>query len=812
MIISRFTPSVSASLRQVSFITACAVSFAACGSLMAAPPVEPNFETAKNWFPPLRNVWTPIGVKNHPFRFTMLYNGTIVADTHPLRSMPAGPIKEYLNPYIGQGVQLTLTPSFDGSIPARPDRSFQLSSRPDGGVGMQGWDDSHATPVLWTRWPMSTMYGSTGVVVREEVFAHTPGANEGKTGKEPLYLWVRLSVEHVDPFEASPNAIMMIHIGNPDMMQRSMWHEENLTVHPERAIYPRTLTRDTYQKGPLSCCRLVEPDGRVRLVGIMAAGSAMLVERTEGSRDYYLQVNMPAVKGTHVDLLVPMLPGDAEEVRVEADLGYDAALAENDKHWEQKPATAAVVVTPEPQVNNAVRRMVEMAQVISETNPENGDRAMLTGNWNYDTLWPTPTCMATHMLLDHLGYHEFVADNLKIFHKYQGSTKPPGEAYELHPGYLGAPKQLSSIDWLTDHGSVLHAMAQNAMLSGDQQIMDKALEPILKGCKFLRDARSNSKHDGVAGVLPPAVATDTGVPSQAVWNIAWNYKGLDSAVKLLRRIGHPQAEEYEAEAKEYKEAFVKAYRERAATMPTWTNDAGVERRVVPTGLFGPEMQSHPFFLDTGPMVLVYAGLLDADDPLMQDALAYYREGPDVKLYDPRGNMHQRAILTHEISTCEPCYSFNIICSWQAGDREHFIEGMYALLSGALSQQTFSGCEHRHGIWSLPAPGALMFYAMKLAVIDDQIAPGEFHLLRLCPQAWFSAEEQTRFENIATEYGPVTLRFQLADDGKTLDVTWEPNFRTPPEAVTLHVPEIEGLEAVVINGERRAAKPGEVLKL
>lgn len=800
------------SISQFPVVPALIACVIACTALSLSEAEEPNFESAKNWFPSVRNVWTPVGIKNHPFRFTSLYNGTIVADTHPLRSMPAGPIKEYLNPYIGQGVQLTITPSFDGSIPLRPDHAFQLSSRPDGGVGMQGWDDDHATPVLWTRWPMNTMYGSTGVVVREEVFAHSPDGIEAKTGKEPLYLWMRLKIEHVDPFEASPNATMMIHIGNPDMMQRSMWHEENLTVHPERAIYPRELTRDTYQKGPLSCCRLVEPDGRVRLVGMMSAGSAMLVEKTEGSRDYYLQVSIPAVKGTHVDLLVPMLPGDADAVRAEADLGYDAALAENDQQWAKRPETAAVVITPEPHVNRAIRRMIELAQVTSETNPENADQALLTGNWNYDTLWPTPTCMATHMLLDHLGYHQFVADNLRIFHKYQGSIKPPGEAYDLHPGYLGAPKQLSSIDWLTDHGSVLHAMSQNALLSGDQKIIDEALEPILKGCEFLRDARRKTNHDGAQGVLPPAVATDTGVPSQAVWNIAWNYKGLESAVKLLQSIGHPRADEFATEAKEYKDAFVKAYRERAATMPTWKTDAGVEHRVVPTGLFGPEMQSHPFFLDTGPMVLVYAGLLNADDPLMKDSLAYYREGPDTKLYDPRGDMHQRAILTHEISTCEPCYSFNILCSWQTGDREKFLEGVYALLSGALSQQTFSGCEHRHGIWSLPAPGALMFYAMKLAVIDDQLEAGQFHLLRLCPDAWLSEEQQTVFENIATESGPVTLRFKVTDGGKTLDVEWEPHFRSQPQGVQLHVPAIEGLEAVVINGERRAAKPGDVLKL
>jgi hypothetical protein len=772
---------------------------------------EANFETAQNWFPPVRNVWTPVGLKNHPFRFTLLYNGTIVAEPHPLRGMSNGPIKEYLNPYIGQGFQLTLTPSFDGSLPAAINHPYQYSSRPDGGVGAQGWDDDHAAPILWTRWSMNHHTGNSGVVLRQDVFAHTPGGKAIVTGKEPLYLWMRLSVEHVDPLHAAPNALMMMHIGAPHV-GRSMWHYENLMVHPDQAIYPRVLKRDTYQNGPLSCCRLVEPDGKIRLIGMMSAGAALMQERTEGSRDYYLAVDIPAVKGNHIDFVIPMIPGDADAVRAEADLGYDAALAESDKYWSVRPAMAAVVDTPEPQVNRAVRRMVEQAQVISETNPENGDRALLTGNWNYDTLWPTPTCMAMHMLLEHLGYHQFVDDNLEIFRKYQGTTKPPGEAYALHPGYLGAPKQLSSIDWLTDHGAILHSMALNSLLSGDEQYVQRSLDSILKGCEFLRDARHSDEHGGVPGVLPPAVSTDTGVPSQAVWNIAWNYKGLDTAVRLLRRIGHPRTEEFEQEAKEYRDVFVKAFREHTETMPTWTNDAGVTRHLIPTGVSGAEIHGHPFFLDAGPMILPYAGLMNADDPLMQDAVAYFREGPDVKLYDPRSHMHQRAILTHEISTCEPCYSFNIICSWQTGDRERFIEGIYALLSGALSQQTFSGCEHRHGIWSLPAPGALMFYAMKLSVIDDALKPDELHLMRLTPLAWITTKHLTRFENIATEHGPVDLKFNLVDGGKTLDVSVAGRWHHKPEKIVLHTPPVPGLSKIVVNGKGHPAGGKIVVEL
>ncbi|AMV36100.1 hypothetical protein [Planctomyces sp. SH-PL62] len=765
---------------------------------------EPDFETAKNWFPPMRNVWTPVGEPGHPFRFNVLYDGSIAADPHPLQNINGTPIKTYLNPFVGKGVMLTLTASPDGNLPPRATSPFQLSDRPDGGVGLQAWDDAHAAPLLQTRWPMTTLFGNTGVVVREEVFAHVPGGGPVRTGREPIYLWMRLEIEHVDPFDAASSATMMIHLGDPTTVQRSMWHELNLTVDPARSAYPRALTRDSYARGELSHCRLVEPDGRIRLVAMTTSGSAMLIERPEAPRDYFLQVAQPAKAGNRVDILLPMIPGDPAEVRAEADLGFDAALAEADAAWTSRPASAATIDTPEPQVNRAVRRTAQLARVVSETNPENGERALLTGSWNYDTLWPTPSCMASHMLMDYLGWHEFTAENLEIFRTHQGTVKPPGASYSKHPGYFGAPRNLSSVDWLTDHGAVLHAASLHALLTDDEAFVARWIEPILKACAFLKESRARVDHDGVRGVLPPAVATDSEVVTQAVWNIAWNYKGLDTAVRLLRRLGRPEAEEYAREADEAKAAFLKAFREAAAKTPTWTDDAGATHPVVPSTVSGPDHRSHPFFLDAGPLVLVYAGLVDADDPLIQSALAFYREGPNVKLYDPRGNMHQRAVLTHEISSCEPCYSFNILCSWRSGDRARFLEGTYALLSGAISQQTFSGCEHRHGIFALPAPGALMFYAMRLSVVDDALEPEALHLLRLTPAAWIVPTHRTRFENMPTEYGPVDLTFGLTPDGKTLDVTFAPRWRRKPGKVVLHAPPVPGVERILVNGEPHPA--------
>ncbi len=55
---------------------------------------EPNVEIASAWWPEMENTWILIGWKDHPLRFNILYNGTVIAQ--PVRY-----------PARGQGVQLT---------------------------------------------------------------------------------------------------------------------------------------------------------------------------------------------------------------------------------------------------------------------------------------------------------------------------------------------------------------------------------------------------------------------------------------------------------------------------------------------------------------------------------------------------------------------------------------------------------------------------------------------------------------------------------------------------------------------------------
>jgi hypothetical protein len=154
-----------------------------------------------------------------------------------------------------------------------------------------------------------------------------------------------------------------------------------------------------------------------------------------------------------------------------------------------------------------------------------------------------------------------------------------------------------------------------------------------------------------------------------------------------------------------------------------------------------------------------------------------------------------------MASSEPCYSWNIFASWQLGDRPRFLEGMYSLFAGAYSRQTYSVCETRGGITGCThwLPSVLL---ARLAVIDDQVADGELHLLRLMPLAWQQGKPAT-FERMPTEFGPVTLRVEPAGGGKELSVVFVPQFKTAPSRVVLHVPPLRGLEGIRLNGRALA---------
>ena len=135
----------------------------------------------------------------------------------------------------------------------------------------------------------------------------------------------------------------------------------------------------------------------------------------------------------------------------------------------------------------------------------------------------------------------------------------------------------------------------------------------------------------------------------------------------------------------------------------------------------------------------------------------------------------------------------------------FLEGMYSLMTGGMSRQTFASSEHRGGMSGLQCVGAVAVNMIRLSVVDDQIEPDSLHLLRLTPLAWVTKDKPTKFKNMPTEFGPVSLEWRLSADGKTLNVSYANQWRIKPGKIILHVPPVPDLKKININGKNYSSK-------
>ena len=774
---------------------------------MAAQTGEPDVQTAKLWWPEQYNVWTPVCWPDHYHKFAVLYNGSVIISP----GQPASR-KPHAKQWLGEDFQLTFNSSENGKTWPMP-AGMALLRDWDGGLGIQKWDPEHATPVLTTEFR-----NKDGVVLETKMFAHINGAGDVDSGIEPEYLWIRTRVKDVDSYyhpEQYKMSVLLTRLfyGHVDFVKLS----PDISVVPECAHCDRAL----HMQDDLIC----EDNGKVRLKVIPSKNVSVSFEELPGSQ-YNLILSFPSEPGAYIDMIFPALVDEQKDILAEASRSYDQALNESDRYWSSlRPSTAATFEVPESYINEAILQNFKIARSLGEKDWETRDYSYISGVWQYDAYWPTPGSMVSAMFMDPMGYFSDTERYSEVFAHHQGKLVAPGATFKLHPGYFSTPRYLESVDWLTDHGAVMYQIATHGLLSGDRDFIEKWNGPLEKACDFIMEY-SRSEHDGVAGLLPAGWSTDEEVPLQSVWSLAWNYKGLAEAVRLFKKTGNPRAEEFDSFRKEFKEIFQKEYRKVVESGPKWTDDRGNVRFRPPTELsveagsrfqtdgrpVGHTFMTDAFYLDSGPLCLVWAGLLDADDPIMVDMLDFFREGPNWKLHKPFPWSLDRAVLEHEISSCEPCYSFNAYHSWQLNDRQHFLEAMYSVLVGAVSNNTYISCEHRHGIQGTQFAFPFGFYLARLAVIDDRIEDNELHLLRMCPLAWLKKDVPSRFLKMPTEFGTVNLVVKLSEDEKCLEVTFNGEWREKPGKIVLHVPPVPGLKSVSINGKRYTVKNKDCIVL
>lgn len=780
--------------------------------------------TAAAYWPDQRGHWAPVSWKDHLYDFSVFYNGTILANPTGVgmnRNIPpedqvfASELRVRLgvvDPAAGTGDRAML------SAPnGQSDTSLIQLFSPDG-RHMASWREGCA-PVYVIE---HALLGQP-VLVRQMHVAHIPGGRAVERGDEPHFLWVRLEVTDIIAEVSSAERIYAtLTVLAPSILPgMGAFNNVNFNYGYGIPAYPMPLvfegTRDLSAPGylrhatPLATFGSYRHGRRNRLA--VPAGQpgdtacylrSAFFDAANGSVGH-LVLSCPCEVGAAIDFIYPMIPVDDETLDRELALGFDGALAETEAFWEEELTTRTTVHVSEPLLQGWIDNLPRLTAMIGQKHPATGDYGLPSGSYSYEAIWPTPMSMQAYAL-DFLGYSREVEKYLEPFRLNQGHNDPPSPYLSRHPGFIGAPKEITGIDWITDHAAILFAAVHHAAVSGNADFIARWTPAIVDGCRFIADARRADGFDGVRGILPPAVSNDSGWCSQTAWNNAWHHKALKTAAAFLQMIGHPEADRFRFEADDYRDTFVRAFRDIVAASKCWQAPDGTAVPFIPATFASAtgEEAAHCFYLDTGPIILVFGELLNAADPIMQAAVRWFREGPQWRMYRPFSSEFQTPVLDHEVSSCEPCYSWNLFHSYALRDRQRFAMGLYGLFAAGACRQNFVSCETRDAVFGNCFTHGLALMLMRQAVIMEET--DTLHLLPMAPLAFF-AGSGLEWQHVPTWFGHLSIAAR--DEEGVLHVRFDPPTRHSPARILLHLPPLEGMQKVIVNGRTLTQAEGIV---
>jgi len=327
-----------------------------------------------------------------------------------------------------------------------------------------------------------------------------------------------------------------------------------------------------------------------------------------------------------------------------------------------------------------------------------------------------------------------------------------------------------------ENGIVLYILARHALLTGDKDWLRGKWDVVKRVVAVIQDLRKRSRTDPAApeaGLMPPGFP-DGGIGGvvQEYTNIYWNLAGLRWAIEAAKLIKAPERAAWEAEFKDFWATF----------------QAAVKR----DGKVGPDgLVTLPILMKPAPDVdpvrgqwafchAVFPGrLFAADDPLARGNMklldAHEKEGIVLGtgwLADGLWNYfasfyaHAHLWLGDGPKAAEIYYAYGNHASPLRAWREEQAP------QDAVKTDKFVG-DMPHN-W---ASAEFIRLTRHLLLLERD---GALHLLEGIPRTWLAAGAVTELKDAATDFGPVSLRLEVAADGATarLSVTPPPGPDAP----------------------------------
>jgi hypothetical protein len=366
-----------------------------------------------------------------------------------------------------------------------------------------------------------------------------------------------------------------------------------------------------------------------------------------------IPLNIPANQTVSFYLSVPFV-GDLSESSKEkiSSLDYSAERLRVISYWRDMVDQFTAFNVPEHKFNEMARSVIPHIRMSTTKDPKSGLFMVPAASFGYQVYSNESAFQIIY--LDKIGDHETAASYLETFIKLQGTDPMPGtftgnQSAVFHGGKVDNEYNYTSGPYNLDHGTVLWAMGQHYLMSGDPEWIKHAFPNMLKAAEWIIEQRNQTKMNGKDGkpVLHYGLMPAGRLEDNADWGFwfavnAYSYLGLYTTAEAFKKAGFPEGLRLEKEAKDYLRDLKTSIKQTSELSPVIRLRDNTYAPFVPSRVyqkfryFGPMQSGYysrygkntslTYRLSAtrealyGPMILITTGILDPHDPLSEAIL------------------------------------------------------------------------------------------------------------------------------------------------------------------------------------------------
>jgi hypothetical protein len=809
---------------------------------------EPTFEQAQGWWSKMRRPLTFVGVPGHPHQPTVLWNTGVLFCSNPREwnegrprlgaSYPLAPgLSEEMAGDELDALQLEFSLGDDLHVPDRLDNT-------QGEVAQELLEGR--MPVVISR------VRHAGVDWTCTVFARTaalrrPGSEDAGADSQRLLTEVRWTAHN--PGRRSRPVLLSCHVTSPHIVLGY-----KVEMHPKAYPYARALAweapflRD--DRRAIRLAAVAEAGGEVTFTSRLSGDAAATAQGLGLERDV-LQFRGRAAAGGSLSfrLIVPYLaipPDEAGLLRKSLRVRFETTLSKVQQEW-QRVVSVNGIETPEQIVNDCFDAYLYHAMLATARRGSASRTILKCSPNNYEGVWSAHSAIAAYSM-DLRGQHELSRQVLETFLANQGpiprhilhlfSDRQVGESegFSAHPGFLGNVEGYMAVLWSFYHGWIMWAIGQHARLTDDWAWLRRHADRLALACEWIEAQRRRTRRRDARGrkalaygLLPAANAFDWGF-GHMFWSDAHTYRGLAEIAECLRRVRHPGAKRFLAQAQDYRQDIVTSVSRARDASPRVPLADGSTIPFVPMSVemrdyFAPDWT----YVACGPLNLAWAGVVPPDHELVEQVLAFLAAGRPLGKWDEERKKHQgwdwasrttadddfleatrpkkgRCHFWRHKLTYEPGWIPQAFTFLQRDDMLALLEHLYSLVSnGGQHVALRTPVEQRDGVaWTQPGDANLLWLMRSMLVREEK---GGLVLAGSCPRAWLADGQGISVHRLPTHFG--LLSYRLEATARKVKGRFRFEFHARPSHIRLRLRRPSGAHPrrVTIN-ERPLASEGE----